>query len=110
MTWKRLKPTQINMYYGKSGAAAKVNVFMDDEALVESDDFWPENILCQKWLTTTKPATAADTIISMTTVMTIDTRLAVVPGTAQAWMTTITNLCVITTHKTIFSKPLVYEA
>ena len=54
MTWKRVKPTQINMYYGKSGAAAKVNVFMDDEALVESDDFWPEDIVCRKWVSKTE--------------------------------------------------------
>jgi len=53
--------------------------------------------------TATKPATATVTIISMTSVMTIDTRVAVVPGTAKTGRTTITTRCVITTHRTILA-------
>jgi len=46
-----IKPTLINIYYGRNGAAAKVNIHADDEYKANDEQFWPSEIVFRKWVT-----------------------------------------------------------
>ena len=46
-----IKPTLINIYYGRNGAAAKVNIHADDEYKANDEQFWPSEIVFFKWVT-----------------------------------------------------------
>jgi len=50
MKYNGVTPTFINVYYGRNGAAAKVNVHVDDEVKVEDPHFWPSDIVFRKWV------------------------------------------------------------
>ena len=50
MKYNEVTPTFINVYYGRNGAAAKVNVHVDDEDKVEDPHFWPNDIVFRKWV------------------------------------------------------------
>ena len=50
-TERKVKCTNINMFYGKNGSAAKVNISADFADQVESEGFWPSEITFRKWKT-----------------------------------------------------------
>jgi len=50
MKRKRVTPTFINVYYGRNGAAAKVNIHADDKPKIEDKLFWPSEIVVRKWV------------------------------------------------------------
>jgi len=50
MKYNGVTPTFINVYYGRNGAGAKVNVHVDDEVKVEDPHFWPSDIVFRKWV------------------------------------------------------------
>jgi len=43
-------PTYINLYCGRNGAAAKVNVHADDQHKVKNEHFWPNDIVARLWV------------------------------------------------------------
>ena len=45
-----IRPTHMTMFYGKNGSSARLNIYFEDEAKVESGDFWPEGVTCRKWV------------------------------------------------------------
>ena len=50
---RKVKCTNIVMFYGRYGSAAKINVPADFEKEVESESFWPVDITFRKWQTKT---------------------------------------------------------
>ena len=41
-------PTKLDMFYGRHGSAAKINIFYVDKSKVESEKFWPDEITYRK--------------------------------------------------------------
>lgn len=50
LTGNGVTPTKLDMFYGRHGSAAKINIFYEDESKVESENFWPNEITCRKWI------------------------------------------------------------
>ena len=50
MKFNGVTPTYINLYCGRNGAAAKVNVHADDQHKVENEHFWPNEIVARLWV------------------------------------------------------------
>ena len=49
LTDSGVRLTFIKMFHGKYGSAAKVNIPDNFPYIVESDDFWPEEIIVRRW-------------------------------------------------------------
>lgn len=47
---KNVKPSLVNVYYGRNGAGAKINIHFEDEDTINQEDFWPPDITCRKWV------------------------------------------------------------
>jgi len=50
MKANKVIPTFINVFYGRNGAAAKINIHADDQEKVDNDYFWPSDIIVRKWV------------------------------------------------------------
>ena len=50
MKANKVIPTFINIFYGRNGAAAKINIHADDQEKVDNDYFWPSDIIVRKWV------------------------------------------------------------
>jgi len=50
LNYYKVKATQIMMFYGRNGSSAKVNIYYEDEKVVDAENFWPPEVACRKWV------------------------------------------------------------